>query len=57
MEEDFKAVEMLVEMGTNDDDLKKIYYLKDKVLKKKFDAADIALFTQLKERYMKKTGV
>lgn len=55
LEEDFKSVEMLVELGNNEDDLKNIYYLKDKIFKLKFNAADIALFNQFKERYLKKS--
>lgn len=51
MEEDLKSIEMLIEMGNNEDDLKNLYKLKDKLFKKKFNAADIALLKQFKDRY------
>jgi hypothetical protein len=53
LEEEFKSIEMLIERGENEDDIKNMYYLKDKILKKKFDKKDIALFKQFKDRYIK----
>lgn len=51
IEEEMRSIVMLVEMGNNEEDIKSIYCLNDKVLIKKFDLADIALLIEFKERY------
>lgn len=53
LEEDMRSIVMLIEMGNNEEDLKTIYRLKDKILIKKFDVTDSAIFNQLKDRYIK----
>jgi hypothetical protein len=54
IEEDMRSIVMVVEMGNNEEDLKNIYRLKDKILIKKFDFTDIAIWNQIKDRYYKK---
>jgi hypothetical protein len=51
MEEELKSIVMLVEMGNNEEDIKTIYCLKDKILIEKFDEADIVILNELKQRY------
>lgn len=53
-EADLKLLETFVEVGENNEDLKNINYLKEKLYSKKFDKADLALITQFKDRYLKK---
>lgn len=54
IEEEMRSIVMVVEMLDNEEDLKNIYRLKDKILIKKFDFMDIAIWNQIKDRYYKK---